>query len=560
MGSTTATSTGRARVTIEDDDVAREQRLGDAVTILSYLRVLRTRWLLVFVGLVVGVASAGAFTALVPPTYEATVTLYVSSSSRGEGASAAYDASQLSEQRVKSYERLLTSPRITREVTDRLGLPTSPDDLASRIAVASESGTVLLSATVADKSADRAARIANTVGDSFTRLVTGLEQFRDPGQVPVVTVQVIEPASVPSTPVSPRPARDITLGIMVGLALGWSAALIRTALDTTVRSGETLAEATSAPNLGVLPRAAELGHVTEHDGFTPAGEALRTLRTNVQFLDVQRRHIAVVITSAEPQEGKTTVAAHLAVSFAATGRKVLLVEADLRRPRVADVFGMDREVGLTSLIAGRADLDDAVKPWRGDDLHVLPSGPIPSNPSELLVSPETGNVLGELAERYEVVILDAPPLLPVTDAAALSTWADGAILVCRFGGTTAGRVRSARDALEAVSSTVIGCVLTMAPSGETRRYRDYFRSVAQQAGPTESPSAGAAHPRSSWLQVLTMRTSDRTAPADRVDIGETDRSDTRETSSSTDESAELFGRGDSPSPGPRINQEESNSR
>jgi capsular exopolysaccharide synthesis family protein len=462
------------------------------VSLSYYWHVLRTQWVVVLSGLAVGLVVAGAFVLLSPRTYEATVTIFVSTSS-ADGASAAYDGSQLSEQRTKSYEQLLGGPRLAREVADRLDLPVSATELASRISASSEPETVLLTATVSDDDPARAAQIANTLGDSFGRLVATVEQPRDLAQAPIVSAQIVEPADVPTAPASPNPSRDFPLGGMVGLALGFGVALLRTVTDTTVRTPESLGETIAAPTLGVVPFAPGLDtdeSVDERGRITAAREALRSLRTNIQFVDVDRPRTVLVITSAGPGEGKTTTAVQLALTFAASGNKVLLVDADLRRPRIAEVFGLERAVGLTSVITGQVDLDTAVQRSGVPSLSVLTSGPTFPNPSELLVSQKTADLLAEAKRQYDFVLLDSPPLLPVTDAAALAPSTDGALLVCGYGKATRDEVASAADALDAVHAPIVGTILTMTPVADhgDRKYAGYLRPEVETPEPAAEPA------------------------------------------------------------------------
>lgn len=463
-----------------------------------YWQVLKTQWVVIAVGLVLGLLVSGALVLLLPRTYEATVTIFVSTSS-ADGASAAYDGSQLSEQRTKSYEQLLGGLRITREVVERLDLPMSPAELASRVSASSEPDTVLLTATVSDEDPARAAQIANTLGDSFGRLVATVEQPRDLAQAPIVTAQVVERADVPVTPASPKPSRDIPLGVMVGLALGFGVALVRTVTDITIRSPESLSDTVSAPNLGTVPFAPGLDTVDlagEQDFSAVALEALRSLRTNIQFVDVDRPRTVLLFTSAVPGEGKTTTAVQLAITFAASGKKVLLVDADLRRPRIADALGLERAVGLTSVITGQVDLGAAVQRSGTSSLHVLTSGPVLPNPSELLMSRKAADLLAETKRQYDFVFVDSSPLLPVTDAAALAPSADAAILICGYGKVTSDQVAMAAATLEAVRAPVIGTILTMKPVGGDGRpgYAGYLRPNLKtpEPAPSSEPAESSA--------------------------------------------------------------------
>jgi len=180
-----------------------------------------------------------------------------------------------------------------------------------------------------------------------------------------------------------------------------------------------------------------------------------------------------VVTSSVPGEGKTTTLCNMAIAMAAAGSRLLVIEGDLRRPKVADLLGVERSVGLTSILAGQVRVEQAIQSWAGGRFDVLASGPLPPNPSELLASEHTKALLAELREKYDVVLIDSPPLLPVTDAAAVAPATDGAILVCRFKQTSQGQVKAAVDTLEAVSVPLLGTVFTMVPASGPRAYAQY---------------------------------------------------------------------------------------
>jgi len=255
---------------------------------------------------------------------------------------------------------------------------------------------------------------------------------------------------------------------MVGMALGVGAAVLRETLDTTVKTQDDVAGVTEAPTLGRIaydPNAARRPLIIQDDPHSQRAEAFRQLRTNLQFVDIDKAPKSIVVTSSVPSEGKSTSCANLAISLAQAGLKVILVEGDLRRPQISDYMGIESSVGLTSVLIGRVDLADAIQPWGGDGrLFVLPCGPIPPNPAELLGSQGMADLLKRLENSSDIVLIDTPPLLPVTDAAVLAALADGAMLVVRSGKTRREQVKAAASALSAVGARVLGVVLTMVTS------------------------------------------------------------------------------------------------
>jgi tyrosine-protein kinase len=266
------------------------------------------------------------------------------------------------------------------------------------------------------------------------------------------------------------------LGLLVGIGL----AALREALDTTVKDAAGLAEQADAPVLSTVPfdtRARKAPLILADTTRSTRAEALRQLRTNLQFVNVDRPVRTILVTSAGPSEGKSTTACNLAIVFAEAGKRVVLVDADLRRPRLADYLNLEGAVGLTNVLVGQARLEVAVQQWNGEKVFVLPSGSIPPNPSELLGSRHMTELLRRLEERFDAVIIDTPPLLPVTDAAVLASTVDGVVLVSRCGKTTVSQAKQAANSLKAVGARLLGCVLNMAPTrgADAYTYYDYSR-------------------------------------------------------------------------------------
>jgi capsular exopolysaccharide synthesis family protein len=480
------------------------------VSLRGYLQVLRERWKLVLTGLLLCLAIAAAATWTATPRYAAEVTLFVAARGMNGDAAEAYQGSLLSQQKVKSYTQLVTSDRIRRDV-ERRGAAVD----AAAIDASVQPGTVLLTVTVTDSSPERARDVADAVAEAFAMLVVELERPTDGGQ-PTVTATLVEPAQLPTSPVYPRPVNNLLLGALAGLALGFATALARNALDTTVKSTEMIQNLVDAPLLGTVmfdPEVPDLPLIVHGSPGSPRSEALRHIRTNLKFIDVDEPVKTVVVTSSLPGEGKTTTACNLAITLAQAGTKVVIVDADLRRPRIGELLGVESAVGLTSVLIGHAGLDEALQPWGHDGMAVLASGTIPPNPSELLSSQHMAGLLDELKRRFDVVIVDAPPVLPVTDAAVLASRCDGVMLLVRHGKTTRNQVHATTDALKAVSARLLGTVMTMTPkSGSGEGYR-YNYSYGYQTDPVQILD-GEGGPR-------TRDRGTRATPRPRAEVHET---------------------------------------
>ena len=446
--------------------------------------LFRERWRAVLAGLLLGVLVAAGFVLLSPRRYDSSVTLFVTSGTSVD-PSAALDRNTLSTQRMQTYVQLITSTEVANEVVETLELPLSGAELAGRISASANPETVLLTATATDPDPVLAAGIANVLAAEFIDRIAELERSTDVSAATVVSARVFEEAVPATTPSSPRPVLAVALGASLGLLAGFMLALLRRAFDTSVRTGHDLAEVARVPVLGVIARHARRPRaslVVLDDPRGSRAEAYRQLRTNLRFADVDRAHRLVLLTGAASGDGTTTVVANLALAMAETGHRVLVVEADLRRPRVADLFDVQRTAGLTDVLAGGARVAHVARRGAGG-VDVISSGPIPANPGGLLASPGTARFLDEVRPGYDLVLLDASPVLPVADAAVLAGLVDAVVLVVRSG-TTAARIDSARDALAAVSAPVLGTVLTMARH-RARRGADRYTatSVAPWAPP-----------------------------------------------------------------------------
>ena len=465
------------------------------MTLQDYLRVLRERWLIVIAAVLISLIAAGATWLIRPAEYTANLTLYVSSQG-GDTASAAFQGAQLSQQRVTSYVELVSSRRVSEEVVQQLRLTQTADSLARQITASSALDSVLIDVTVVNNSPERAAQIANAVGSVFTQLVDELERPVDQSAQQAVAVRVVQPATVPIDASSMRLAAVLLIGLLVGVVVGLGAALAYDSFDTSIKSPDQLRELAEVPNLGLIAFDADVPSrpLTLHeDAQSPRSEAFRQLRTNLQFVDVDRPRKLIVLTSSLPAEGKTTTLANLAIALASTGQRVLAIEADLRRPKLASTLGIEGTVGLTSILSGRVSAVAAIQHWSGG-IDILASGPLPPNPSELLASRQMSGLLAEVRTHYDTVLIDTPPLLPVTDAAAIAPACDGVILVCRYKSTTRDQVSRATEALRAVSADLLGTILTMVPVSGPRAYAQYNSYYTSQA-PVASPDGGASDHR-----------------------------------------------------------------
>lgn len=288
--------------------------------------------------------------------------------------------------------------------------------------------------------------------------------------------QIVTPAEVPSSPVEPRPMRTMVVAMIIGLMFGVAIALLTDYLDDSVREKRDLEVASGGLTVvGLIPaftdRKSREGPLVA-DFATPPTEAYRTLRTSIQFMCLDQPRRILQVTSSSAAEGKTTTLANLGIALANAGSRVALVDFDLRRPRLHEVFRLDNEIGFTTLLLGRNNLDQALRtvPEVRGHLRVLSSGPIPPNPSELLFSPRMAKVLEAVAEQVDIVLVDSPPVLPVTDAQIVSRNVDGLLFVAAAGTTTKRGLARAVELLRQVDAPLIGTVLNRAEPNDSYGY------------------------------------------------------------------------------------------
>jgi succinoglycan biosynthesis transport protein ExoP len=434
------------------------------VELKDVAQAMRNGWWLLVAGLLIGLAAAGLVTVRTTPLYASSTQMFVSTTGT-EDTSTAYQGNLLSQQRVASYAEMLTGEKLAARVVDQLALDETPGQLAANISATPVPNTVLLNVTVIRPSATEARDIAAAVGQQFIALVAEVES--PAGQASsTVKVTVMEEPTVAESPAVPNTSRNLALGVLVGLLLGAGASVVRQRLDNTIKTPEDVARLTRVGLVGALvedPTMQEHHLVTEVDGYSEMAEAYRQVRTNLQFLDVDDPARTIVITSPLPGEGKTTVAVNLAVVLAQSGARVALIEADLRRPRVTRYLGMVSGAGLSNVLAGTARYHEVTQRYGEGHLSVLAAGPMPPNPSEMLGSNHMRTLVAEARAENDFVIIDAPPLLPVTDAAVLTMVADGAIIVTRHGYTTRAQLKQAAENLTRIDAKLLGVVLNRIP-------------------------------------------------------------------------------------------------
>jgi capsular exopolysaccharide synthesis family protein len=437
----------------------------------DYLRVLRKHWVSLILIFLAGMGSAAGVSALMTPVYTASAGVFLTVNS-GDTAGELNQGSSYAENQVRSYAQVVTAPVVLQPVIDKLGLGLTVGKLADRVTATAPVNTAIVNIDVTGTDPTQTAAVANAIAEQLIVVVDDLSPQSQTGSR-TVKASIITPASVPVEWTSPRVLLNLALGGLVGLLLGVGQAVLRVRLDTRVVGEADVAQVTDRSVVGAIAFDTDAKNhplIFQTAGHSIRAEAYRRLRTNLQFLQLGGREGSIVVTSSIAAEGKTTTAINLASTLADAGQSVLLIDADLRRPSVATYVGLDGTAGLTDVIIGRATLADVVQPLGRGNLHVLLSGRIPPNPSELLGSQPMEKLLAEATARYDSVIIDSPPLLPVTDSALLSRFCGGVLLVVGSGSVTRPELETAIASLETVEASILGLVLNRLRASELGHY------------------------------------------------------------------------------------------
>ncbi|MEO6790664.1 MAG: polysaccharide biosynthesis tyrosine autokinase [Ornithinibacter sp.] len=449
------------------------------MTVREFLQILRRQWRIVTATMLLALGVAALITIRTPPIYSATARVYLSATASSNPGTAANPNNQiiLNSNDLNTYITVIEAPVVVDPLRKTLGISASTSLTLSGAILPTAS---LLDLTAQAESPALAARAANALGKALADAAPTFSPLLETSGQHVES-RTIAPAGVPGAPISPKGGQNVGVGLFAGLLLGIGLALARQFFDTKVRDDEDLKALADKPVLAHIPldkamRGRSIAIASEPHGTT--AEAIRRLRTNLLFVDVTTGRHSFVVTSSMPGEGKTTTAINLAVAMANSGARTLLVDGDLRNPSVAKSLRLDADLGLTTLLLGQVSVDDAVQPWGDSTLDVLPAGPLPPNPSELLGSVPMEMLFHDLEARYEFVIIDSPPLVPVVDAILLDRLAGGLIMVVAADRTNKRDLSTALKALETASTSASGFAMNFVSGLEARPYSYGYHTPA----------------------------------------------------------------------------------
>ncbi len=449
--------------------------------LIDYIHILRRRWILIALVMIACVGGAAAATKLTTPTYQATSKLIVNGSSVVSGADEVVSR-ELAADRATAFAQIIsTAPAVQaalKEAEAKAG-PFKPSGYPS--VTASADGTdPFITVDVTDTDPRRAQAVANAFAVVLPSVLTQLQQ---PPTTPH-EIDMLQAATLPTTPASPKLRENLIIALALGLVLGIAAAFVVETLDRRLKDSADVETASGLTALGVVPfeMPKEPIPAKTHPRSVRA-EAYRQVRTNLAFASEHGPPKSIVITSSASSEGKTSLAVNLAITSARSGQRVALVDADLRRPMVHTFLDMPEHEGLVNVLAGTIELSDALQPSEVGPMDVLVSGPVPTNPSELLGSEMMLKTIRELESNYDIVIIDTPPVLPVTDALLIGVHVDAVVVVARLGQTTRDRIRRTTAALAKVNARVAGVVPNGAIEREDSAYYYAYRYRSKQQPP-----------------------------------------------------------------------------
>ncbi len=459
---------------MQSDDLAE-------IDIRELLYLLLRRWYLVVICFVLAAGTAFAVTQFyLKPVYRAETTLFLGKEKDKIGGISFTDL-QVNSQLVIDYREILKSRMVAERIQQKLGVDVGKFQRNVNVQTVKDSRIFKIS--YEDNSPKLAANVVNDLADVIMQMASDI--------IEVKNVKVIDTAKVPKTPVKPNKKMNVGMAGILGLLLGAALIYLLEFVDHTFKKPEDVERQLGLNVIGTVPKfeggkrgkkkakdKKELEQeylknlITNNDPKAPASEAFRELRTNLQYASVDREIKAMVLTSPSLGDGKTVTTVNLAVALAQSGRKVLIMDADLRKPKVHHYFGIKNGEGLTNILTEDKDMKKIKITEKNDipNLYIMTSGPIPPNPAEILSSNKMRQLLEQLKKEYDVIVIDTPPVGQVTDAAVLSGITDGVLLVISSGDTRIEMAKRAKKALEGVNAHVIGTVLTKLDTGRTSYY------------------------------------------------------------------------------------------
>ena len=407
------------------------------------------------------------------PVYQAQTSVVIAKSDSADGTAATLNDINASQKLATTYSEIAKSELVLTQVIENLGLHMSVKELSRDLTIKPVDDTAILSITARNLNAKLASTIANEIATVFAKQVTEIYKIENVTQLSI--------AATPENPSNNTLTRDLVLAVVVAVALVAGFAFLRFYLDDTVKHSDDTEKLVGLPVAGTILKSdvkskragSEL--IVEKSPKAIVSENIKSLRTNLQFTVIDKELETILVTSTNASEGKSFISANLAISFAQAGKRVLLVDCDLRKGRLHRLFGIPNTGGLSNLLTGDLrSLGKYVRTTKVKNLDLITCGTYPPNPSELLASQKNKRLVKILSEHYDIVIFDGAPIGGLTDSVILASLVDETLLVVKDGVTTRGDLKAAGESLNKVGARVAGVVFNMVNRKGTHYYNNYY--------------------------------------------------------------------------------------
>lgn len=443
----------------------------DKISLKELIKILRKRIIIILVVITAFIVAATILVfVVIKPTYEANTSIIIGNSFKSQGSELQYNDLMLYQKLVKTYCSIAKTTIVAEKTIDKLNLNMTDEEFQQHIIVTPQDDTQILVLKVKWDNPKEAVSIINTLSEVF------IQESKE--IYPLGDVKIIDKVKIPDKPVSPKKKLIIGISFLIGIFISCILVMIMEYLDNTIKTEEDVEEYMGLNVIGAIPKEAEL--VDSFDSFSEekfgrVTEAFRTFRTNLEFSSIDNKVKTIMITSGRAGEGKTTIAYILASLMAQSGKKTLLIDCDLRKPKVHSKFNLDNKTGVSDILARDIKWTEAIYRTNVENLYVLTAGLKPPNPTELLSSHKMKDFISLLKEELDYIILDTPPVGIVTDAQILSAYADGCVFVLASGEAVKEETVKAKRLLEYVNGKILGVCLNKIKEGKKGDYGYYLQ-------------------------------------------------------------------------------------
>lgn len=448
---------------------------GSNMTFKEYIEILKRRKALFVSILAVSVIATFVATFfIVDPVYESSTTLMIGKARSAEESYIDYQSYEISQKLVNTYAQVAKSDTVIAATIKNLGLKTTPSELAESISVAQLEETEILKITVSSTNPKIPALVANELAKVFRLEIVRLLNDSN--------IHVVDVAKEPSVAAKPNRTINMAAGLFFGIMGGLFLVYMREYMDNKINSQLDIQKHVGLGVIGSIPKfkrsfdSIEGDLVMKYDPKSPESESFRSIRTNIQFANIDEKIKTILVTSAVQGEGKTTVAANMAVAFAGIGKNVVIIDCDFRNPTLGRIFGVSNNDGITDILLLKKPYEGYLKETWAENLQILTAGRSVQNPAEILQSDKMKELIESLKQKFDYVIVDTPPAVVVTDAIIASSFSDAVLLVCSAGNVSIDDAKRAKDVLEGVSAKLMGAVLNGIPKSEVSEYYKYPKS------------------------------------------------------------------------------------